>query len=188
MSRDSQRHYSVDDYFMVEEMSEVKHEYSNGEIFAMAGASLPHNEIAANVLSEFREGLRDTNCGAYGSDLRVQTPSGLYTYPDVSVICGRAALAPGRSDTVTNPVVLVEVLSDATAEYDRGEKFTLYKAIPTFHHYLLISQSTALVEHWERTSTADWECQSVEGLKDLIVLPDLSISIALDNIYRRVFS
>ena len=77
MSRDSQRHYTVDDYFTVEEMSEVKHEYFSGEIFAMAGASLAHNEIAANILAAFRMGLRTTECGAYGSDLRVQSPAGL---------------------------------------------------------------------------------------------------------------
>src|SRR5438128_5071430 len=82
MSRDSQRHYTIDDYFTVEEMSEVKHEYYNGEIFAMAGASLEHNEIAANVLSGFRAALLDTDCGVYASDLRILTPAGLYSYPD----------------------------------------------------------------------------------------------------------
>src|SRR5216117_3333009 len=116
MSRGSQRHYSIDDYFKVEEMSAVKHEYYDGEIFAMAGASLQHNEIAANVLAELRARLRDSDCGAYGSDLRIQTTGGLYTYSDISVICGRAQLVLERSDTVVNPVILVEVLSEATEE------------------------------------------------------------------------
>lgn len=148
MSRDSQRHYSVDDYFKVEELSEVKPEFYDGEIFAMAGASLPHNEIAANVLAELRAQLRDSDCGAYGSDFRVQTPSGLYTYPDVSVICGRAELVSERSDTVMNPVVLVEVLSEATEAYDRGEQCSLCKSMPALRHSVLISQTAILVDHF----------------------------------------
>lgn len=155
MSRDSQRKYSLDDYFSVEEMSEVKHEYYNGEIFAMAGASLSHNEIAANILPEFRMQLRAANCGAYGSDLRIRTPSGLYTYPDVSVVCDPVELVVDRADTVTNPVILVEVLSEATADYDRGEKFTLYKSVPSLLHYLLVSQTEILASRALGTSARE---------------------------------
>lgn len=187
MSRDSQRHYSLDDYFMVEEMSELKHEYWNGEIFAMAGASLAHNEIAANVLSGFRMRLLDTDCGAYGSDLRVQTPSGLYTYPDISVICGRVLLLPDRSDTATNPLILVEVLSEATEEYDRGEKFMLYKSIPTLRHYLLIAQTEILVDHFERVEQDEWQCHSLRDRGEIIQIPEPPLGISLSDIYRRVF-
>jgi Uma2 family endonuclease len=187
MSRDSQRHYSVDDYFMVEEMSEVKHEYWNGEIFAMAGASVAHNEIAANVLSELRSSLRDTNCGAYGSDLRVQTPGGLYTYPDVSVICGEVQLVPDRSDTATNPLILVEVLSEATEEYDRGDKFTLYKSIPALKHYILISQTEVLVDHHERMPSGEWQCHSLRDRRDIVHIPEPALSLHLSEIFRRVF-
>ena len=187
MSRDSQRHYTVDDYFTVEEMSEVKHEYYNGEIFAMAGASLSHNEIAANVLSELRAFLRNSDCGVYGSDLRVQTPGGLYTYPDVSVICGSVHLAPDRSDTATNPIIIVEVLSDATEEYDRGDKFTLYKAILPLGHYLLISQTKILVDHFQRIKGEEWNCHPMTKPGDLIAIPELHIELSLQHIYRRVF-
>jgi Uma2 family endonuclease len=188
VSRDSQRHYTVDDYFTVEEMSEIKHEYYNGEIFAMAGASLPHNEIAANVLSEFRVKLRDSDCGAYGSDLRVQTPSGLYTYPDVSVVYGRVELLAERPDTVTNPIVLVEVLSEATEDYDRGEKFSLYKSIPSLRHYLLVAQSRILIDHWEKSAEGEWNRRSFENGILVVSLPPSEIHITLDEIYRRVFS
>ena len=186
MSRDSQRHYTLDDYFAVEEVSEIRHEFYNGEIFAMAGASLPHNEISANVLSAFRTTLRDSNCGAYGSDLRVQTPSGLYTYPDVSVICGSVQLLPERSATATNPVLLVEVLSDATEDYDRGEKFTLYKPISTLRHYLLISQNEILVDHFVRRDN-DWQLRTFRSRSETIELADLGIFVAIDEVYRRVF-
>jgi Uma2 family endonuclease len=187
MSRDSQRHYSVEDYFKVEEMSAVKHEFCRGEIFAMAGASLPHNEIAANVLAELRAQLRESDCGAYGSDLRVQTPSGLYTYPDISVICGPAEIVPERPDTVVNPVVLVEVLSEATEEYERGEKFSLYKSMSTLRHCLLISQTEILVDHFQQTDAGDWHVRSLHELRETIELQELGVSIAIEDVYRRVF-
>jgi Uma2 family endonuclease len=187
MSRDSQRHYTVDDYFMVEEMSEVKHEYWNGEIFAMAGASLAHNEIAANVLSALRSSLRDANCGVYGSDLRVQTPGGLYTYPDISVICGEVQLVPDRSDTATNPLILVEVLSEATEEYDRGDKFTLYKSIPTLKHYVVISQTEILIDHFERMTGDEWRCHSLRDRGETIRISEPVLTLRLSEIFRRVF-
>jgi Uma2 family endonuclease len=187
MRRDSQRHYSVDDYFMVEEMSEVKHEYCNGEIFAMAGASLRHNEIAANLLAELRARLRETDCGVYGSDLRVQTPSGLYTYPDVSVICGKVQLVADRSDTATNPIIIVEVLSGATEEYDRGDKFELYKSMPSFRHYIVVSQTEILVDHFRRIGSDQWPCRSITDRKDAVEISEPQVSFSLDDIYRRVF-
>src|SRR5881397_1818652 len=91
----------------------------DGQIFAMAGASLEHNRIAANLLSFIRPALRDRGCEAFGSDLRIGTPGGLFTYPDLSVVCGEPLLMQGRPDTLTNPTMLLEVLSDATREYDR---------------------------------------------------------------------
>ena len=129
-----------DDYFAVEASSGIKHEFYQGEIFAMAGASLAHNHLNANVLTFLRGAVRAKGWSAFGSDLRVKTPDGLFTYPDVMVICGPVALTHDRPDTVTNPCVIVEVLSDATRDYDRGEKFTLYRAIPTLQEYLLIEQ------------------------------------------------
>ncbi len=144
-----QRHYSVDDYFVVEESSSTKHEYCRGEIFAMAGASLAHNQITANVLAALHGSVIAKGCRVFASDLRIATPGGLYTYPDVAVVRERVALVPDRPDTVTNPIVLVEVLSDATRDYDRGEKFTFYKSIDTLREYLLIEPNRVLVEHWQ---------------------------------------
>lgn len=125
MFQHSQRHYTEDDYFAVEASSGVKHEFYQGEIFAMAGASLAHNHLNANVLTALRGAVRPHGCSAFGSDLRVKTPDGLFTYPDVMVVCGPIALTQDRPDTVTNPQVIIEVLSDATRDYDRGERFSL---------------------------------------------------------------
>jgi Uma2 family endonuclease len=182
-----QRHYSVDEYFATEADSSIKHEYYKGEIFAMAGASLEHNEIAANVLALLRTALRASGCRAYGSDLRLRTPSGLFTYPDVMVICGRAERVPHRPDTVVNPVVLVEVLSDATRDYDRGDKFTLYKAITTFREYILIDQAEALVEHHQRGQRGAWRSRSYRHLNAVLKLSAVPCDLPLREVYREVF-
>jgi Uma2 family endonuclease len=182
-----QRHYTLDDYFAVEETSLVKHEYCDGQIFAMAGASLDHNHIAANVLMLLRTALRDTGCSAFGSDLRIATYSGLYTYPDVSVICGRPLLVTGRPDTAQNPVLLVEVLSDATRDYDRGDKLAAYRIIPSLREVLLVDQSTVAVESWRRQDESSWISSSATGLSETLTLTSVPVELPLQEIYRKVF-
>lgn len=185
VKRESQRRYSLDEYFMVEETSQIKNEYYDGQIFAMAGASLQHNRIARNVLNFLGPPLLNRGCEAFGSDLRVQTPGGLFTYPDVSVVRGEPRLIKGRPDTLTNPIVLVEVLSDATREYDRGQKFTLYKEIPAFREYMLVEQTGVFVETF-RFSTAAWEQRSYDNLEAQAALESIGMTIPLREIYRLV--
>lgn len=187
MLQQPQRHYSEDDYFAVETISGVKHEFYRGEIFAMAGASLAHNHLSANVLTALRGAVRSKGCSAFGSDLRVKTPAGLFTYPDVMVVCGPIALAPDRPDTVTNPCVIVEILSDATRDYDRGEKFTLYQAIPTLQEYLLIEQDRVCVEHWRRQPSGDWTAQTHTSLDATISLSTPGVTLLLREVYLQVF-
>lgn len=187
MLQHSQRHYSEDDYFAVEANSGVKHEFYQGEISAMVGASLAHNHLSANVLTSLRGAVRQKGCSAFGSDLRVKTPDGLFTYPDVMVVCGPISLAQDRPDTVTNPCVIVEVLSDATRDYDRGEKSTLYQAIPTLQEYLLIEQDQVCVEHWQRQSTGDWTVRTHTSLDATIFLSTLGILLSLQEVYLQVF-
>jgi Uma2 family endonuclease len=183
-----QRKYTVDDYFTIEAMSEVKHEFYNGEIFAMAGASAAHNDITANVLARLRIALRRQGCRAYGSDFRVQTPAGLLTYPDVSVFCGPLAFVRGRDDTATNPALLVEVLSDATRDYDRGEKLSLYRSIPSLREYLLVEQAAVRVEHWVRGHGSRWTAASFERLDDLVRLVSVPVTLRVSEVYREVFA
>src|ERR1043166_644794 len=182
-----QRRYTLDDYFTIEAISEIKHEFYKGEIFAMAGASAAHNDIAANVLSRLRIALRRHGCRVYGSDFRVQTPAGLLTYPDISVFCGPLALVRGRDDTGTNPVLLVEVLSDATRDYDRGDKFALYKSIPTFREYLVIEQSEVHVEQWVRGQGSRWTSSTYTRLADTVRLASVPLPLKVAEIYREVF-
>ncbi len=186
MSSQPQRRYSVDDYFAVEEMSVTKHEYYRGEIFAMAGASLEHNRVTLNVLTALRNALRGARCEAFGSDLRIGTPSGLYTYPDISVICGGVRLLPDRPDTATNPVLLLEVLSAATREYDRGEKFVLYKTLPSLREYVLIDAEKPLVEHFSKSASGAWRQHSYSSLVDVVSLSlaSANLQVSLHEVYR----
>jgi Uma2 family endonuclease len=181
-----QRCYSIEDYFSLEEGSTVRHEFFNGEIFAMAGGTVAHNQIAANVLGEIRSGLKGKPCRVLGSDMRLLTPGGLLTYPDVMVICGPAELAHGREDVVTNPILLVEVLSEATRAYDLGEKFDLYKAIGSLRQYLAIEQRTIHVQSFCRTAST-WELTTSDRIDARVPLPALDLHVALADVYDKVF-
>lgn len=183
----SQRHFTLADYLDIEEHSQIKHEYCNGEIFAMAGASLQHNHITSNVHAHLRMALRGTGSNAFGSDLRVATPGGLYTYPDVSVICGKVELTADRLESATNPVVVVEVLSEATRDYDRGEKFSLYQGIPTLREYVLIEQGQVLIECFRKQPDGSWIPGMYRELDMSVDLLSISASIRAADAYREVF-
>jgi Uma2 family endonuclease len=188
MTKHPQRHYSLDEYFAVEAASSIRHEYYNGEIFAMAGASVAHNHITANVLAALRVRLRESDCSAFGSDLRLKTRGGLYTYPDVMVICGKIELSSDQPDTATNPCLIVEVLSDATRDYDRGDKFTLYKAIPALRDYILIEQKKILVEHFRLGRRGVWKPTSFSDLSEEVNISTIGTALPLSEIYERVFT
>lgn len=188
MQQRSQRRYSLDEYLAVEEASNIKHEYYNGEIFAMAGSSLPHNHITANILTLLRTGLRQRECSAFGSDLRLQTPGGLFTYPDVMVIWGQAELTHGRPDTVTNPIILVEVLSAATRDYDRDNKFSHYQEIPTLREFLLVEQDKLFVEHFQLGANKIWTSTPIQAWNEAVMLSSINLGLPLSEVYQEVFS
>lgn len=185
-----ERRYTVEDYFSVEESPAVKHEFCDGQIFAMAGASLCHNRITGNVFGALRAALARTDCEVFASDLRVRTASGLYTYPDVMVVCGGVKLSPDdRLDTVINPILLVEVLSESTAAYDRGEKFRHYQSLTTLREYVLIKQAAMQVEHHiedEGGTERQWRRKEYSSVSDAVTLPSLGISVAVAEIYAGV--
>ena len=179
----AERHYSVDEYFGIEEMSDVRHEYFDGEIFAMSGGSLNHNQIAQNLTRAF-DALRD-RCRSYLADVRVKTDAGLYTYPDVLVICGPPAYSSDRLPTVTNPVVIAVVLSSSTRDYDRGQKFDLYRTIPTLHDYLLVDQYAVDVEH-RFLDGGRWESKRHSSRQDAVQLRGVDLALQVDAIYELV--
>lgn len=187
MSLSAARHYSVEDYFSVEESSNLKHEYYDGEIFAMAGASLRHNRITGSVFAACRAALAHSDCEVFASDLRVRTPGGLYTYPDVMVVYGGVQLsAEDRLDTVTNPLLIVEVLSESTRDYDRGEKFRQYQSLPSLREYVLIEQTRMAVEHHSMDAGGNWTRREYTSAQDRIRFPSLPLTITLADIYAGV--
>ncbi len=134
-----QKYHSPEEYLALEETAEYRSEYYRGEIFAMAGGSANHNRIARNLLIAFDDALEGKPYEAFITDMRLYVKkNGLYTYPDVMVVCGKLEFVKGRTDTLTNPVVIVEVLSESTEGYDRGTKFELYRAVDTLQDYVLI--------------------------------------------------
>lgn len=175
-----------DEYLALEERSEVKHEYYRGDIFAMAGGSINHNRIAGNIYRLLAEGTEGRSCEAFTGDMRLLVEAHrMYTYPDAMVVCGEPQFPPGRNDVVTNPVLIVEVLSPSTRQYDRGEKFRFYRDIPTLQELLLVEQDRIFVEHWLRTSEG-WLLTEAEDLDARINLPGLGLALPLARIYARV--
>src|SRR5260370_554229 len=153
----------------------------------MAGGTRGHDRIAGNTVAFLHAALRGSRCEPFTSDMRIGTPCGLCTYPDVSVVRGAAeAAGRGQQTTLTNPIALVEVLSDSTRDYDRGEKFELYRSIPTLRHYLLIEQLVVRVEHrWLETS-GEWARETKDSLGQSVVLSEIGIDLPLARIYERV--
>src|SRR6185437_15178443 len=172
---------TAQEYLAWERQQPEKHEFHDGEVFAMAGATFEHNQIVINVGAELRSALRDKPCRVCASDLRVRVPAtGLYTYPDASVVCGRPEFEDGSLDTLLNPLVLVEVLSESTQDYDRGTKFTNYRTIPSLREYVLISSDQVLVEHYTRGDDGLWVLRDHRAGARL-ALPSVGCELAVDE-------
>ncbi len=185
--RRSQRHYPIGEYFLAEQMSPARHEYFDGEIFVMSGGSPNHETIVLNLAAAFHAALRGSSCRAFGSNMRIRTPSGLYTYPDASIVCGTLDVVRIQGmDTVGNPVVLVEVLSQSTVDYDRGQKFELYRSIATLRDYVLIEQSKIEVEHRYVTDSGQWTSGTTSAIDATVRLTGVDVELPLSLVYERV--
>ena len=183
----AKRTWTPAEYLAWERSSPEKHEFFDGEVFAMSGASLDHNRIVGNLVGELRDALRHRRCDVTPSDLRVKVPStGLYTYPDVTVVCGDPRLEDDTHDTLLNPTVLVEVLSPSTEAYDRGKKFRHYRSIPTLREYVLVAQDSVSVERYTRGDDGVWSLHE-SGAGEKLVLTSIGCEIAVDEIYLKVF-
>ena len=180
--------WTPEEYLAWERSSDEKHEYFDGEVFAMAGASEEHNLIVTNIVATLWIALRQRPCKVYPSDLRVKIPStGLYTYPDASVLCDRPEFEDDAADTLLNPQVIFEVLSEFTEDYDRGTKFKHYRSITSFREYVLVSQTEILVEHSTRQDDGSWLLRDHHA-GGRLVLASTGCEIAVDELYLKVFS
>ena len=176
-----------EEYLRRERAAEYKSEFYQGEMFAMWGASFPHARLQSNLLVELALALRGKDCAALGSDVRVRVPAtGLYTYPDVIVICGPPQFADDQKDTVLNPTVIIEVLSPSTETYDRGRKFQHYRTIPSLRHYVLVEQSSLRVEHYQSQADETWLLRHMDQPEDELRLDTMGVAIPLKLIYAKV--
>jgi Uma2 family endonuclease len=176
------------EYLTIEREQPTKSEFLNGEMFALAGATEAHNLIITNLVRELSSQLKGRPCKVYPNDMRVNIPrTGLYTYPDVIVVCGQPEFEDEHRDTLLNPIVLIEVLSPSTEAYDRGAKFGHYRSIATLREYVLVSQTTALLEYYERQDNGlFWTFSEARGLDVTLELPAIDCRLLLAEMYDKV--
>ena len=181
-----QPHYTPEEYLALERKADCKSEYVNGQVIAMAGASRIHNLIAGNFYREVSQQLRGRPCEAYISDMRVKVShTGLYTYPDVVVVCGEIRFEDVDNDTLLNPTVIVEVLSASTEAYDRGEKFAHYRRLESLQEYLLVAQDKVRIEYYVRQG-AQWILSEASTLDETVHLAAIDCDVVLRDVYDKV--
>ncbi len=175
------------EYLDRERAAEYKSEFFRGEMFAMTGASRNHNLIATNLIRELSSQLKKTPCRVYPSDMRLKVEkTGLYTYPDVMVVCGEHRFADREAkDTLVNPEVIVEVLSDSTEKYDRGDKFAHYRRIDSLKEYLLISQKKPKIECYFKSGSGLWTLMETDDTCSEIRLGSIECTLSLEELYDK---
>jgi Uma2 family endonuclease len=179
---------TASDYLTIERQAEVKSEYFNGELFAMAGASRKHNQITSNLVRCLGNQLQDKPCSVYSADMKVKIDYlDKYTYPDVVLSCDNEIFEDEYEDVLLTPLVIIEVLSDSTEAYDRGDKFLHYQNIESLKEYILISQKEYLLEHYIRKSKNQWIYQEYHSSENKIYCKSIDSYISLHDVYSKVF-
>ena len=182
-----QGYLTPEEYLERERAAFEKSEYYQGERIPMAGATRNHNCIKENIIGESFMQLRERGCQSFSSDMRVALPeTTLYAYPDIVIVCGEPELADGEFDNLLNPVVLIEVLSDGTEDYDRGRKFQRYRKIPSFREYVLIASQTVDVEVWRKGDAGQWTlAESLTETNQSFRIDTIDLPISLEKVYAR---
>lgn len=187
MTAQPKHRYSVEAYLEIERTGSLKHEYYRGEIFALAGSSEAHNLILTNILTTLNVQLRKRPCKVYPSDMRLKIPqTGLYTYPDASIVCGTPRFDDVKHDTLLNPLVVIEILSPSTEGYDRGKKFQNYRTVATLQEYLLVSQDEYHIEHYINQNDGHWLLTAYHGVQATLLLKAIDCTLALADVYDKV--
>ncbi|UKO99301.1 Uma2 family endonuclease [Nostoc sp. UHCC 0870] len=181
------KYYTTEEYLQLEETSECRNEYRDGEIVPMAGGTTNHNEIAGNFYANFKLQMRGKDYKIYMGDVKLWIPRyRIYTYPDVMVIQGKPIYEGKGTTTVTNPVMIVEVLSQSTENYDRTNKFRYYRSLPTLQEYVMIDQYEHLAEQFYRNTNGQWVFTEYESGESILSLQSIEFQIALSDIYAGV--
>jgi len=179
--------FSAQEYLETEEHAEYKSEYYHSELFAMSGASFHHNLIAGNLFACLHASLGRSDCFVLGSDMKIEVDKARhYTYPDLSIVCGDVRFAANRNDTVSNPVVIAEILSESTRDYDRGSKFTAYRNITSLKDYLLVDQYSPHAEYFFRDEKGRWGLEEYRSEDDCFIIKSVNAEISMKQIYHRV--
>ncbi len=187
MSRIAEQFMIPADYLALERKAEIKSEYLNGRIYAMSGASRNHNALVFNLAHRIGNQLDKKPCQGYVNDMRVKvSPTGLYTYPDMVIVCGEPRFEDQAFDTLLNPTVIIEVLSDSTEKYDRGEKFAHYRALDSLTDYLLVAQNQPRIECFSRQPGGQWLYSVADGLDAQMNVGEMDFVLRLNEIYERV--
>lgn len=187
MSRPAEHFIAPAEYLEWERGAETRSEYLNGCIYAMSGASLEHNRIVASLAITLGAQLRGKPCEPFFGDMRVKvSPTGLYTYPDIVVVCGEPRLEDEHFDTLLNPTVIIEVLSANTEVYDRGAKFAHYRALESLTDYLLVAQDKPCIEHYCRQADGRWLYSTAEGLAAGVEIATIHCTLPLAEVYERM--
>lgn len=180
------RTLTAGEYLAAERVSALRHEFWQGQMTAMSGASRHHVRLRSNLSFLLQKALDGRDCFVGQSNMRVHAPSGLYAYPDLFVTCDEPRHEDGAFDTLLNPSLLIEVLSDSTEAYDRGAKFERYQSLPSLRDYLLVTQDVSCVEHHSLLGASEWRFRVFSGLDETIRIDHLSIELPMREIYRSV--
>lgn len=187
MGQAEKKYVTEQEYLETERLADTKHEYFQGEIFAMSGASREHIIISMNISADLRVKLKGNKCRPYGSDMRMYVKQNtLYTYPDLSIYCNDFETIDNEQDTAINPVIIFEILSKSTRNYDQGQKFALYREIPTLKEYVLIDSENLKVIHHTKISDLSWNMTEFISINDAIELKSIEIKMNLSDIYEDV--
>jgi Uma2 family endonuclease len=187
MTAQPKPYITIEQYLLAEREGTEKHEYFAGHVYLMSGASARHNRIAGSTYASLYSQLRRRNCNVYPSDMRVKAvETGLYTYPDITIVCGNKQYEDEKEDTLVNPTIIIEILSPSTEKYDRGKKFLNYRTILSLREYILISQDSYHIEQYVRQSNNKWVLSEASGKDAQLELSTIQCVLALDEVYEKV--
>lgn len=187
MSNDPKKNMTAQEYLEFERASQAKHEFFRGDVYAMSGASRAHNLICSNLVRGLHQQFDNRSCEVYSSDMRVKVDqTGLYTYPDVVVCCGDIKFEDGVSDTLLNPQLIVEVLSESTETYDRSTKFRHYQKLEPLKEYVIVSQKDPFVEVYKLVNDQKWTYKTASSLQEEIEFESIGCCLKMSEIYDRV--